>query len=138
MSILDRFFSAFRQQEVDEHSQPRREASLDLLVLTMYADRHLALSEQETLDAKAAELEWDSVTSLGDFLAESVVRARNVIDGRTDRDEYLADIAERLGDPDARLEALRTCEELVGADGKLREEEVQLLKAAERLFAPRL
>ena len=139
MSILDRFFDIFRQPAGEEAGplrfQTQREGLFDLLILTMYADHHLALSEQEMIDAQATDMDWHSMLSFGDFMAESVVRARDVAGGRLDQVEYLQDIGRRLGQGSGPDQALQICQQLMSADGKIREEEVDLLKQAQRIFS---
>lgn len=135
MTIFERLFEPLGREPAESATQDQREALMDLLVLTMYADHHLALAEQDSLDAHGERLEWTSVTSLKDFLAESIVRARDVLEGQLEMDEYLANIDRRLENREQKEAALAASQEVMAADGRLRAEEIRLLEAAKRRFA---
>ncbi|MEO1088616.1 MAG: hypothetical protein AAFY88_30650 [Acidobacteriota bacterium] len=138
MSLLERFASALnRHSPAEDDAQPAREALVDLLVWTMFVDRHLALAEHEHLDELTSGLAWSSIVGLRDFFSESVARARGVLDDSAAMEDYLRSIAERLGDQTARRNAAIASEHMMGADGKMRPEEVAHLRAVEKAFGLR-
>jgi hypothetical protein len=99
--------------------QTQREALVDLLVWTMFVDRHIAAAEEELVEQMAEALPWDSPHPWQLFLDSSIRRTREVL-GRTDAEaEYLQDITTRLVDPGAREHAYLACEELVAVDGEI-------------------
>lgn len=136
MPLVQQLFQLFRPEDPPpENPQDYREALLDLLVWTMFVDRHVALAERETLDEMAEKLEWTGKAPLPSFIHESTARARKVIDeGGASASSYLANIASRVSNEKDRRRILNACSEIVGADGKLRPEEAQHLKAIEKAF----
>lgn len=135
MPLFRQFLDLFRPEDPPAADpQAYREAFVDLLVWTMYVDRHLALAEREVLDEAARELDWQGVASLEDFVRESTARARRVIDGETNGAVYLQEIAGKIVHADDRRRLLSACETLVRSDDKLRPEEVHHLKAVARAF----
>ena len=138
MSLLERFAAALnRHAPEDEQAQPAREALVDLLVWTMFVDRHLSLAEHEKLDELTDGLTWTATVGLPEFFGESVARAREAIDTEANGTAYLATITERLGDRETRRQAIIACEQMMGADGKLTPEEVAHLLAVSKAFGLR-
>lgn len=136
MPLIEQLVQLFRPEDPPpDDPQAYREALVDLLVWTMFVDRHLALAEQELIDAVTEDMEWTSMTPLGEFLQESSARARSVIDGDSAGAQgYLATIGERLHNPKDRKRVYEVCQELVNSDGKLRQEEIQHLRAVAKTF----
>lgn len=135
MPLLRQFLDLFRPEDPPAADpQAYREAFVDLLVWTMFVDHHLALAEHEWLEEASRELDWKGQAPLEDFIRESTARARRVIDGETDGETYLAQIADKIGHVEDKRRLLRACEALVRSDDKLRPEEVQHLRAVARAF----
>ena len=106
--ILDAFMEGVTQEQ--------REALVDLLVCTQFADQHLALAEQEQLEKEIKKLGWESGTAPGQFLNASVARAKSALEKDDLTTEYLREIAARLENGDARAKALAAAERMVGID----------------------
>lgn len=136
MPLVDHLLQLFRPEEPPpEDPQACREAMVDLLLWTMFVDRHVALAEHEAIESMAADLEWSGQAPLPDFMRESTARARSVVDeGEAAAQGYLISIRDRLQSRRDRARALKACRELVNSDGKLRPEEAQLLKNVARAF----
>ncbi len=136
MPLIEQLVQLFRPVDPPpDDPQAYREALVDLLVWTMFVDRHLALAEQDLIDAVTEDMEWTSRVPLEDFLRESTARARAVIDSELPSAEgYLATIGSRLHNPKDRTRVYQVCQELVNSDGKLRQEEIQHLKAVAKAF----
>ncbi len=136
MPLIEQLVQLFRPADPPpDDPQAYREALVDLLVWTMFVDRHLALAEQELIDAVTEDMEWTSMTPLGEFLQESSARARAVIDGEPAAAHgYLVTIGKRLHNPKDRKRVYEVCQELVNSDGKLRQEEIQHLRAIAKTF----
>ena len=136
MPIVEHLLQLFRPDDPPpEDPQKYREALADLLVWTMFVDHHVALAEQDVLDSMTKELDWVGKVPLADFLRESTARTRGVLeDGEAASAGYLEEIAQRIGGASDRRRILKQCGELVNADGKLRPEEIQHLRAIEKAF----
>lgn len=138
MSLVERFAAAFgRHAPEAEDAQPAREALVDLLVWTMFVDRHLSLAEHEKLTELTTELPWTAALGLPEFFGESVARAREAIENGASAGRYLETLTGRLGDLEARRQAIIACEQMMGADGKMTPEEVAHLLAVSRAFGLR-
>jgi uncharacterized tellurite resistance protein B-like protein len=105
-----------------------REATIDLLIWTMYADNLLALPETEKLDQITQEIPWDSPTRPDQYINSAFSRVRDVVADSTLADGFLADVSRRLGSRKARTQAYELCRELAQSDGQVAERETQLLK----------
>ena len=138
MSLVERFAAALTQNAPeDEQAQPAREALVDLLVWTMFVDRHLSLAEHEKLDELTDGLTWTATIGLPEFFGESVARAREAIESEESGAAYLATITDRLGERETRRQAIVASEQMMGADGKLTPEEVAHLLAVSKAFGLR-
>ena len=128
--MFDRLLRLFRDSEPKGKTgkQTQREALLDLLVLTMFIDRHVASSESKLIRQEGKALSWEAPLPFEHFVDAAKQRARRVLDDVRATDSYLTDIARRLGSEEARSRAYHACVELVGIDGKQTEEELQLLE----------
>lgn len=115
-------------------AQMEREATIDLLIWTMYADNLLALPENEKLDQITQEIPWDSPTRPDQYMNVAIARVRDVVADSTLADGFLDDISRRLGSRKARAEAYQLCRELAQSDGQLAERETQLLDRIKAQF----
>lgn len=102
-------------------SQPdpsQTNAILDLLVLGVYADGHLAMVEDERLHEflkrQGIETEDERRQSIG----EAVTRMERHVGNEAARRQQLAELAARLDAPAARSLALSTLERLLCVDEK--------------------
>lgn len=133
-NLLQRLASIFRSPEQTPLRQPEREALLDLLVWTMFVDRHITVQEHNALLREAGALPWESLVSVANYIDGATGRARDVL-GREDAEEnYLADITSRLAEPAARAQAIEACERIVQADGEVAEQEAAHLARVRKAF----
>lgn len=100
-------------------SQCQREALLDLLVWTMFVDRHVAAPEQAHIKKEAAGLAWEGRLPVDRYVDASVRRIRDVLGSPDAERAYLEDINIRLGDEPTRVRAVYACQELTEADGQV-------------------
>lgn len=124
---MDQLFQVFRHSDPDRMSQEQREATVDLLIWMMYADRKLSEAEHQQLTVETRDLPWDSPTRVEQYIDASIGRVRNAVGDSTSEEAYLAGIAARLGGDAARREAYAACERLAAADEKVAQQEEQLL-----------
>lgn len=114
--------------------QPQREALLDLLLWTMYADNRIALTESEHIDQLSDELSWESPNPLVQYLNASVARVRDVHSNPDSVQDFLDDVFQRLRTREMRVEAFEKCKELAGVDGEISAEENGRLDLIKRRF----
>lgn len=118
----------------EEPTQEQREALLDLLLWTMYADHVLALSEHDQIDEVAEAIEWTSVTPIAQYLNAAVARIRDVIGDAEATDELLERINERLATDTMRRRAYEACYELAESDGEIASAEINFLHQLRERF----
>lgn len=102
-------------------SQPdsgQTNAILDLLVLGMYADGHLALVEDERLHDFLRRRGIESEDERRQKIGEAVTRMARHAGSEATRRRHLAELAARLDTPAARSLALSTLERLLCVDEK--------------------
>lgn len=128
---LKRFFERIGRSA---DAQQQREAMIDLLIWTMYADTVLTLPENDRIDQITQEIEWDSPNRPSMYISQATPRIRDVLSDETRASELLDDINRRLGTDRMRREAYEACRELAGADGQLADEEMKLLQAVRERF----
>ena len=114
--------------------QMEREATIDLLIWTMYADNLLALPETEKLDQITQEIPWDSPTRPDQYMNAALARVRDVVGDSSLEDGFLDDISRRLGSRKARTAAYELCRELAQSDGQIAERETKLLNKIREEF----
>ena len=133
--MFERVLKIFRDDPAQaQRDQAQREALIDLLVWTMFVDRHVAAVEEAQIRKEAAGLPWEGARSLERFIDASVRRARDVLGSQDAEAAYLDDICDRLADATARKEALVACETLIGIDGdRAASELAHLERVAKRL-----
>lgn len=121
--MIERLIRLIRERAVPAAAQPQREAMIDLLVWTMFVDRHVAGAEVERVAAEARGMAWDAPAPVDHYISKSMGRTRAVLAGERSADDYLDEIAARLGDDEARRKALAACEALATVDGAVADEE---------------
>ncbi len=91
---------------------------LDLLVLGMYADGHLAMVEDERLHEFLKRQGIETEDERRQNIGEAVTRMEHHVGNEVARRQQLAELAARLDAPAARSLALSTLERLLCVDEK--------------------
>ena len=133
-SLLQRLFAATHHEPKDGLTQPQREATLDLLLLAMYADNRIALKEDELLDAEIASLSWQSGVTPESYINSATARVRKVLDSDELKTTLLNDISQRLATTKARQSAWALCDQLVKSDATTTEAETTFESEVKRIF----
>jgi uncharacterized tellurite resistance protein B-like protein len=132
--LFPEIIKQLRREIRPEQIQAQREAVLDLLVWTMFADRHITRPEQELVRREAEDLAWEGYRPIEQYMDGSIRRVRDVLGSPTAEAAYLEDISERLGDARTRELALRACTRIAEVDGEVAPAERELLERARRSF----
>ncbi len=127
------FRSLFRlsSQPDDGLTQPEREAIVDVLHYCMYADKHIATTEDDLIEAAARKFDWDPKVSYEYYEGKSTGMVRLALSDPYARASFLEDLNTRLGNQ-AKLIALQLAERVVNADGVRRAEELEAMEALRR------
>jgi uncharacterized tellurite resistance protein B-like protein len=110
-------------------SQTEREAVIDLLVMTMYADRFIDTAENDAIERVAERIDGDASLPLGQYLNASIARVRATLDDENSQRRLLEDIGERLDTDRMRTLAYQAGRAVARADGEMADEEEQFLSS---------
>jgi uncharacterized tellurite resistance protein B-like protein len=119
---------------LEKFDQRQQQALLDLLVLAMYADGHLATAEDERIEqvltAMGFETEYDHQREFD----AAVTRVRqHAINPETVRGE-ISRLAERFPEAAERNEVFESLNELVGTDNEVARSEINFLSLVAEVF----
>jgi hypothetical protein len=98
-------------------NQTQREATLDLLILSIYADSHISLVEEEALQNALQNLGWESVIPRDIYFCNSLRRARDASADEPALAAYLMEKTAVFQSQDAKAEALKHLGDLIKSDG---------------------
>jgi hypothetical protein len=118
------------------HGPDGTRAIVDLLLLGMYADRHIAVSEQEFLATEMAKMGWDEFHSPEIYLQRAVPLVREVLAYGDRTQRFLQTIAQRLPEAAVMKFAIEQFSALIALDGVTAESEASLFdQVMETFFA---
>jgi len=118
----------------DGLTQTQREAMIDLLLAAMYADRRVALQEDENIAAQLHTLSWDSGTAPETYLDQATAHVRDAVATKEGEVRLLEDIRDRLGTREARQHAFDLCVTLLKSDATETAEETRFERDIKMLF----
>lgn len=114
---MQALFQKLFNQQSSGVSQSQREAMVDLCLLGMYSDSKLSVDEQDFLDEEFEKLSWESGISFSSYLQRVIPKVRSATNDAQEREEFLQDIAQRLGDDGFKQAAIDALQNLLAADG---------------------
>jgi hypothetical protein len=136
MKFLSRLFGSDVPPKLHHQlEQTEREAIIDLLLLGMYADRHLSLAEDASFAHETGCLGWEGKVSLEYFVQEATNRARTASESNAATDGMLEFVAERLTAGANTSLALELLAKVLSADGREERESAFLTKTQDTLRA---
>lgn len=106
----------------DIMTQLQREALFDLLSLSIYADAHVSLAEDDLLKQTFVKKGWKSDYPKDLFIEESFARAREAADSDEAMFEYLNERASAFTSKGVQQEACDILKSILEADGETAEE----------------
>lgn len=107
----------FRNSDSPELTQTEREAIVDLLHYSLYADSHIALKEGEMLSELVGVIGWDVASAFQTYEAQSVAAAREAKENADAKKVFFDSIAERLQSAESRALAVDLSKQLLAVDG---------------------
>jgi uncharacterized tellurite resistance protein B-like protein len=132
---LQRLFGNATAKPADGLVQPQREAIIDLLLVSMYADNRIATSEDEMLETELYAFSWESGISPENFLNASTARIRAALVDEAKTQALLESIRQRLGSAAAKQRALALCDKLLQSDQNSSEAETNFQKRVKGLLS---
>jgi hypothetical protein len=111
-------------------NQKQREALLDLLLLGMFADGSLKVSDDQKLTSVIAEIGWESYQTPDLYFQSAIAKARDAADTEVGTLARLRKINDGLASDDIRHLAIERLEQLLRVDGEPGLEESKFLELA--------
>ncbi len=105
-------------KSADGLTQPAREAIVDVLHYCMYADKHVAIREDEFIEATARTLDWDANISYEYYEGKSTGSVSQALASKETRKAFFEDLRSRLPRREDRELALKLAEDLAESDGR--------------------
>ena len=133
------FKKLFRPAEksTDGLSQSAREAMVDALHYCMYADKHIAVSEDAFIEATARNLDWDPRISYEYYEGKSTAAVRQALSDDAATETFLQSISSRLTKDSERDLAVRLAGDLIKSDGRATEQETAAVARLRSALAPK-
>jgi len=126
----DRLRQLYRNVSVHATADIEHEAAVELLLLVMMADHHVALGdsgELEEIRAISDESGWETSTfSVDQYLGEAMAKVREAIEHHR-TDDLLDSIDARISNHVLRAELFSAARDVAGADHRIDAEEQGLL-----------
>lgn len=126
-------FRVFEQSQ-DGFKQPEREAIVDVLHYCMYADQHVAASEEQMIKAVAQTLSWDNGVPYEGYEGKSIAAVREALSSPEALSSFFDSVRSRLK-TDSRTLALQLAEKVVNADGQRKPDELIVLANLRKALA---
>jgi hypothetical protein len=112
---------------------PQREAIIDLLLLAIYSDSHISLTEEQALERAITEQGWDSDYPKDLYLAKASARARAASESDETIKAKIKECAAHFTTPPAQASAYSIVHSVLSADG-MAEPEQQFLSKLNKAF----
>ena len=103
-------------------TQPQREALFDILSLSIYADAHISLVEEDLIQSAFVSKGWKSEYPKSLFIEESFARAREVAEDDDGVMDYLTERSAAFTTKTVQAEVLGVVKNLLERDGMTAEE----------------
>ena len=116
-------------------TQKQREALVDLLLLGMFADGSLKVSEDQKLLSVIREVGWQSYQTPDLYLQSAIAKAREASDTEDATRRRLEKISENLVTAETRQQALTYLTQFLGVDGAVDAAESRFLELAKGALA---
>ena len=133
-SSISNWFAGMKE-EMNDLAQQQREAELDLLILMMYADRHIDENEKNKIVKESKSFEWENKEyHVSLYIDKTVAKVRSVILDEKSLVIFLEDILTRLDDNDTKDKVLKSVEKFMEIDFDISEKEKELLAVIKKVF----
>ncbi len=115
---------------LDRLSQEQRESMIDLLILTMYSDKHLAFDENQLLQNLSQSFDWDSNEPIDYYIRRRFGEFRQILNDSEAIDQTVQLIAENLSNQSEK--ALNIMEDMIYADNEKVQKENQFYEKVKK------
>jgi hypothetical protein len=117
-------------QTIQNMNQKQREALVDLLLLGMFADGSLKVSDDQKLLSVIEEIGWESYQTPDLYFQSAIAKARDAADTEPGTLARLKKIRDSLASDEIRQQAIERLENFLSLDGRPGVEESKFLELA--------
>jgi len=117
-------------QTIQNMNQKQREALVDLLLLGMFADGSLKVSDDQKLLSVIEEIGWESYQTPDLYFQSAIAKARDAADTEAGTLARLKKIHDSLASDEIRQQAIERLEKFLRLDGEPGVEESKFLELA--------
>jgi hypothetical protein len=117
-------------QTIQNMNQKQREALVDLLLLGMFADGSLKVSDDQKLLSVIEEIGWESYQTPDLYFQSAIAKARDAADTEPGTLARLKKIRDSLASDEIRQQAIERLEKFLSLDGRPGVEESKFLELA--------
>jgi len=114
---------------IKSFTEPQRQALLDLATLAMYADGHIAATEDERMVRFLAAMGFETEYDRGKHFDASISRVSRHSGNAAAAGKHALSLAKVFTTRDQRKQALNLLEDLVASDNKVSPQEANFLAA---------
>ena len=123
------------KEDMNNLAQRQREAELDLLILMMYADRHIDEKEREEILESSNAFTWENNEyHVSLYIDKTIGDVRRVLQNESNLKVFLEDVVRRLANDEAREKALNRVEKFMAIDADISPKERVLLDDIRKIF----
>ena len=123
--------SEIAKQDVTQNA---REAIIELMMMVMYSDKTLKLSEDEAIKEYTNNIKWESPLSLEFYYGKVTPKIRKALADEENMNALLEDINFRIESEIVKAQVLLVCNDLAMADSDFSSEEKELLTNISKVF----
>ena len=115
-------------------TQNEREAIIELMMMIMYSDKTLKLTEDEAIKEYTNNIKWESPLSLEFYFGKVTPKIRRALEDKEDMNSFLEDINFRIDSELVKAQVLLVCNDLAMADSEFSSEEKELVDNIAKVF----
>ena len=115
-------------------TQNEREAIIELMMMIMYSDKTLKLTEDEAIKEYTNNIKWESPLSLEFYFGKVTPKIRRALEDKEDMNSFLEDINFRIESELVKAQVLLVCNDLAMADSEFSSEEKELVDNIAKVF----
>ena len=115
-------------------TQNEREAIIELMMMVMYSDKTLKLTEDEAIKEYTNNIKWESPLSLEFYFGKVTPKIRRALEDKEDMNSFLEDINFRIDSELVKAQVLLVCNDLAMADSEFSSEEKELVDNIAKVF----
>ena len=132
--MRDKIHLLFGDLSTDKSEQSQKEAIVELLIMTMYADKNLKIEEDEAIKRYIETLEWKSPMSVEYYLGIATAKVRKALESPEKIHCFLEDISDRVKTVELKKQVLQICINLTMSDSEVSTEEREFLQLVSQIF----